>query len=174
MGVLPGRQRGLKLRRSLPADLSRLRDELRVDCVVTLVPQSQLMEVGCGGLVAAVEAAGMRSWSRVAWRDKWVPSSWSLLPTLELGDALVGMVKGTEEVAESSRCILIHCFGGKGRTGVAAVALLLLLGKHSLSSAVKATRNARPGCIHNPLQLLHLIWLQNFLAANKARRRPSR
>ena len=66
------------------------------------------------------------------------------------------------QLRSSEKVVLVHCFGGKGRTGLLVVAILLAAGA-TLPEAVFAIRKSRKGTIMNPLQLLYLQWVAHHL-----------
>jgi len=78
--------------------------------------------------------------------DKWVPSSVNDLITL----VQVILVR-----IKRNKTILVHCNGGKGRTGLVVAATLVTLGMEP-DKAVELIRKAREGMITNPAQLLFL------------------
>jgi len=67
-------------------------------------------------------------------------------------DDLIRLVEQVVERIREDKVIVVHCNGGKGRTGLVVVATLCALGM-SVDDAVKATRAARPGMIQNPAQV---------------------
>jgi len=79
--------------------------------------------------------------------DKWIPSSMDRL--VQVVGELVGLVRQGE-------CILVHCNGGKGRTGLIVVSTLVALGMDP-SDATEKIRIAREGMIRNPAQLVYVI-----------------
>jgi len=151
MSACPGRCRGTKLRRSLKDDLA-VAKEMGVDLVVTLMPEAQLVEAEVSGIKEATEAAGMEWDGSLAWRDKWLPSFTEITQVVEKADEIL------EELRVHKKTVLVHCFGGKGRTGLLVVAVLLAAGA-SLPEALVAIRSSRKGTIMNPLQLIYLQWV---------------
>jgi len=57
-----------------------------------------------------------------------------------------------------SKCVVVHCNGGKGRSGTVLVATLVALGK-KVQQAIEIVRKARSGTIQNPLQI---AYVKNF------------
>lgn len=64
-------------------------------------------------------------------------------------------MKQVVEQIRRQRRILVHCNGGKGRTGLVAGATLMALGMEQ-DDAVQIMRDTREGMIQNPAQLLYL------------------
>jgi hypothetical protein len=155
MGILPGRQRG-HLVRDMQADLERCKTVYGVHVVATHNPQSQLDEVRCGDLGVQVQKHNMQH-LHFGWRDKWVPAGGRDM------FAVVTCIKDIGFALQEGKTVLVHCFGGKGRTGTIVVGVLMSFG-YSLYQAVAMTRTARPGCIKNPTQLLYLHQLQRVLS----------
>mmetsp|Transcript_19491 Transcript_19491/g.40834 ORF Transcript_19491/g.40834 Transcript_19491/m.40834 type:complete len:265 (-) Transcript_19491:62-856(-) len=156
MSACPGRCRGTKLRRSLPDDLAVAKGQFAVSRVVTLMPKEQLVEANVADIEQEAVAAGMDWDGSLAWRDKWLPSFSSIEEVVAQADMILCQLRSSEKV------VLVHCFGGKGRTGLLVVAILLAAGA-TLPEAVFAIRKSRKGTIMNPLQLLYLQWVAHHL-----------
>mmetsp|Transcript_41714 Transcript_41714/g.96464 ORF Transcript_41714/g.96464 Transcript_41714/m.96464 type:complete len:417 (-) Transcript_41714:149-1399(-) len=156
MSACPGRCRGTKLRRSLPDDLAVAKGQFAVSRVVTLMPKEQLVEANVADIEQEAVAAGMDWDGSLAWRDKWLPSFSSIEEVVAQADMVLCQLRSSEKV------VLVHCFGGKGRTGLLVVAILLAAGA-TLPEAVFAIRKSRKGTIMNPLQLLYLQWVAHHL-----------
>lgn len=89
------------------------------DLVMSMTPQTELDRVGAGGFGADLQAVG------VEWRH---------LPIVDFGapqdDAMWAnaSIKGAGVLARGGK-ILIHCFGGCGRSGMAALRLMIEAGE---------------------------------------------
>lgn len=152
MSVLPGRCRG-SVRRNVDKDLDRVKNHFSIDTIVSLMPEEQLAEMKVSNLIKAVEDHGMVSIMH-GWRDKWIPDYSSLDFTIALVHKAISRIRRGDSV-------LIHCMGGKGRTGLLAVCILINLG-YTLPESIAIIRRSRRGCIHNPLQLYYLSWYCNY------------
>ena len=123
--------------------------DLRVSCVVSLLSEQELLDLQLEG----IEQLPHVQWSYFQLRDKWIP--YNSRGFLEL---LVALLDRLEE----GQSILVHCNGGKGRTGL-VVAALLMSQQKSFSEALRLMRQKRPGMLRNPLQQLFLLHLQPAL-----------
>lgn len=158
MSFLPGRNRG-NLQRSLVDDLNRIKSFYQIDVIVTLVPYDQLYEMKAPNLQGYIIDEIKLENIVFGWRDKWIPNFNSI-------DETISIVKNIIQKLSQKKRILIHCFGGKGRTGLIIVSILLMLGV-PLPTAIDLIRVSRKGCIHNPLQLWYLNWISNYIQSNK-------
>ena len=155
MSHAPGR-RTRNCYRSLSADVSRLRHHYGVDIVVTLLSSIELASMSCQSMGACVEAEGM-VWMHFDLRDKWIP--WNSQAYLSC------LVLPLKRYLRSGSRVLVHCHGGKGRTGTLVAALLMTSagGHQSLWEAIAWMRRVRPGMLRNPLQQMFLLHLRECL-----------
>lgn len=155
MSYAPGRQRK-QHQRNLQDDVSSVRRDYQVDVVVTLLEQRELDVMNCHHMMESVEQEGM-VWHHFQVRDKWVP--WNSSAYVQ------EVVMPLLQRLRSGQRILVHCNGGKGRTGTLVAALLMtsLGGNMSLQAALSAMRAVRPGMLKNPLQQLFLLHLKSTL-----------
>jgi protein-tyrosine phosphatase len=85
-------------------------------------------------------------------RDKWVSQS------LQNVIQLCSPSGPISQRLKNGQAVIIHCFGGKGRTGTIMGALLIsLAGCRKVSEALKVIRARRPGCLKNRLQR-YFLW----------------
>lgn len=67
-------------------------------------------------------------------------------------ESLDRLVNGILHLLSNRKNVLIHCFGGKGRTGLVAAALLIKSKKLTAQQAIAYIRSVRPGSIETPQQ----------------------
>eukprot|EP01129_Flabellula_baltica_P003748 TRINITY_DN13483_c0_g1_i1.p1 TRINITY_DN13483_c0_g1~~TRINITY_DN13483_c0_g1_i1.p1 ORF type:complete len:330 (+),score=35.05 TRINITY_DN13483_c0_g1_i1:100-990(+) len=143
MSMCPGRNKKI-WRRSLDADIEYL-EELNIDVVVSLVTNTELNAMNITELLPKVQSRNMEA-IHLSIQDKWIPQSMEDFSTL-IEVVLHRVLKG--------KTVLIHCNGGKGRTGLVTVALLMQLGM-SQESATNLMRSIRSGMLRNPAQIQYL------------------
>jgi protein-tyrosine phosphatase len=152
MSYLPGRCRS-NYQRSLSDDLDRIQSFYQIDLVASLLPSYQLEEMQVANLENLLIERNLK-YLIFGWRDKWIPDETTLRDLLDVVGTIVQNLR-------DGRRVLVHCFGGKGRTGVVIVAVLIRLGI-PFPTAIDLIRTSRKGCIHNPLQLFYLNWINNY------------
>jgi len=153
MSMCPGRNKK-NWRRDLEADLSVIVAK-KVQCIVSLVRQEEFDSMGIPHFHTRCHDLGIET-IHFPIVDKWIPSSM---------DELVDTVRKTVVRVNEGKIILVHCNGGKGRTGLIVSAVLVTLGMEP-HDAVQVCRDARSGMIKNPAQLLYLrrfkqVWFKN-------------
>jgi protein-tyrosine phosphatase len=148
MCMAPGRKKKKKAHdwdRDLAKDLDRIRTTYGADVFVSLIRHSELHELQIGSLFDEVEARKMES-IHFPIKDKWIPNSMEGL--IYLVDAIIQRLK-------EGKAVVVHCNGGKGRTGTVVVATLVGLGK-KVHHAIDVVRKSRPGTIRNPMQIMYV------------------
>lgn len=126
--------------RDLTADLHRLREDLGVDVLVSLVEDTELDWMQISTLVPEAEARGIAV-IRHPVVDGDVPESGPAAHT----------VRAAVSLARSGRSVVFHCRGGLGRAGTFAALALGELG-WSAEPAMVTVRSVRPGAIENHRQ----------------------
>jgi len=152
MSMCPGRNKK-NWRRDLDVDINVLLSQ-GIQTVLSLVRQDELDSMGIPKFRQELEKKGIES-LHFPIVDKWIPS------------AMDDLVRNVEQLIvriKQGRIILVHCNGGKGRTGLLVVSTLVALGME-VNDAVQAIREARPGMIQNPAQLIYVrafkkVWFQ--------------
>ena len=132
---------GVLWRRDLGLDLDELL-RLGVTDLVCLLLESDLQALGIPHLLREAAARGLRG--------HWLPiPDGSVPPSQDDLDALLATLR--QRLTEGAS-VVIHCEGGKGRTGVVAGCLLVSLGV-SVPEALDRLNEARgPGCPQNGIQ----------------------
>jgi len=146
--MAPGRTKKKKnhdWQRSLDIDLERIKDFYHCDVLVSLVTKSELRDIHTPFLFEHVVEKGMES-IHFPIKDKWIPQS--MLKLMELVELIISRLK-------ERKTVVVHCNGGKGRSGTIVVATLVGLG-HKVDNAIKVVRSSRSGTIKNPVQIAYL------------------
>jgi len=151
MAMCPGRQNHNNWSRNLDVDLQVLLN-LGVEVVVTLMTQGELQKMKLTHLPDVIKQANMES-IYFSITDKWLPDS---------VDEFIKIVYAVIDQIKLGKKILVHCNGGKGRTGLLVVACLIQLGL-SQSDATNKIRKVRPGMLHNPAQQMYLMLVEKKL-----------
>jgi ADP-ribosylglycohydrolase len=113
------------------------------DAVVTLMERDEFDLLQVADLGDVIESHGM-AWHHLAVPDEDVPTA-----TFERRWTYAGHV--LRKTLKTGGRVLIHCRGGRGRTGLVAARLLVEFG-HSPRKAIGEVRAARPGTIETKSQ----------------------
>ena len=140
--IAPGRWRPDGPASPLQADLRELRQVHRASVLVTLMEEFELKRYGMSlsQLRAAVRKARLES--------IWFPIADLGVPSLE--DA-VPFVKKLAKRLAAPKTVVVHCFGGLGRSGTVAACVLVAHGREA-GDAIERVRAVRPGSVQSPLQ----------------------
>jgi len=131
-------------RRDLVADVQVLLNH-GVQVLVTLVREQELESMGIPHFFEYIQSKGIET-IHFPIKDKWLPKDMSDLHK----NVMIALAK-----IDRDEIMVVHCNGGKGRTGLFIGAMLVHLG-YDPTSAVAAVRAPREGMIRNPAQLLYL------------------
>ncbi|NJE08629.1 protein tyrosine phosphatase [Thermococcus sp. M39] len=85
-------------------------------------------------------------------------------PTLE---QLIEIVKWIDEKVKESKKVLIHCFGGSGRSGTIAVAYLMYSKGLNLRDALVKVRSLKPSAVETWSQMDILRRFEKYLREHK-------
>jgi protein-tyrosine phosphatase len=110
------------------------------DLVVTLVEESEIAQ-GTARLRATLGKNGI-SWQHFPIRNYDIPAPDA--PWNDLSQLIHSTIDG-------GGAVLIHCWGGLGRSGMVAAKLLVERGVH-VTAAIETVRAARPGAIETEAQ----------------------
>jgi len=149
MSMCPGRYKK-NWRRDLTEDIKKMK-AVGIQTVFTLVCQAELDSMGIPDLLMRLNEHDIET-VHLQIVDKWIPSRM---------EDLVAIVQMMLVRINRHRTILVHCNGGKGRTGLVVVATLVALGV-PVDEAVSACRKAREGMIQNPAQLLYVRLFHSY------------
>lgn len=117
----------------------------RPDMVLTMVTAPELARKGAATLGMDLEAAGIL-WRHLPITDFGAPGPDVLAAWPEVSEAARGVLAGGGKV-------LIHCFGGCGRSGMAALRLMVEAGEDA-KAALERLRIARPCAIETDAQMV--------------------
>ena len=99
------------------------------------------------------------------WGEKGVEILHSPIPDFRAPSfsQLLGILRWIEKRVWDGKKILIHCFGGLGRSGTVAVAWLMYSKEIPLREALRRVRSVRPGAVESDEQMDVLGVLEEFL-----------
>ncbi len=143
MTICPGKKSATSIsghgwERDLSIDIQAIRD-WGADAVITLMEDWELRQYEVENLGSEIRAAGM-TWFHLPIVDGRAPSA-------EWDAEWISTYQETLCFAlQQGKSILIHCLGGRGRTGTVAALLLMSLGD-SAETAISRVRAAREGMI---------------------------
>jgi len=146
MSIAPGRKKGRTCYRDLATDLSMLKSVHQVDVIVTLLTAEDMEDILAPRMLHDIVDHGMES-VHFPIRDKWIP--FSMLQ-------MASVVQEIHQKVSQGKRVLIHCNGGKGRTGTVVCAYLVQHAHMSVSEAIQLIRKSRPGTLKNPLQIAYM------------------
>lgn len=134
--------------------------------VITLLTEEEmnLMEFGVEIYGQAFREKGMH-WIHFPMRDKWVSRTLNDVYNL----CMLELVPRLKKQRKSS--LIIHCFGGKGRSGTIAACILICGLNLSASEAIKTVRLTRKGALKNALQRYFLFCFSRFVQQQNIRSR---
>jgi len=117
---------------------------------VTLMEDDEFSVMGLPDYDTRLKDAGIEC-LRYPVRDKWFPKA-------DIGNLALALV----ERLKNGQHLIIHCYGGKGRTGTVAAVLLLMIWQMDssvdcqLNRAIQTIRRRRPGLLKNPVQQMYI------------------
>lgn len=140
-------------KRNLQTDLANLRDHYQIDHLVCLLESQELHELSISDLLAQAQRRRMTA-EQFEIPDDGLPS-----PIQEFASSVERVTKFIAE----GQSVVIHCRGGKGRTGLFAACCLVQLG-YSPDEAIAWVRKARPGAIEAAIQEDYVRHFAKYIA----------
>jgi protein-tyrosine phosphatase len=142
--------------RDLELDLARLSAEYGTEILVTLIEAHEFDKLGIPDLRARTSHHKIESiWFPIP--DTRVPQSMQEFSTL---------IEKLAAHLNAGKTVVIHCMGGRGRTGLVAAACLLATTELTVPQAIMAVRQARSGAIENTDQENFVRDFANHLRAS--------
>lgn len=117
--------------------------------VLTMVTQAELDKYGSGQLGDLLTNAGIR-WQHLPVNDFQTPA-------VQADVAIRRAITESEQILNTGGRVLIHCFGGCGRSGMMALRIMIVVGEKP-NDALLRLRHARPCAVETADQLL---WAQS-------------
>jgi len=147
MSMCPGRV-WLEWQRDFSEDL-RLIMQNKIEVICSVITNTELKEMNQPDLMAKFNTAGLES-IQYSIHDKWLTNSI---------DTYFSFVNSILHHIHKEKTILIHCNGGKGRTGLIIVSCLFFLGV-PIDQGISLVRSVRPAMLRNPAQevFLHALY----------------
>jgi hypothetical protein len=112
--------------------------------VVSMTEMSEMDRCGSGQLSAELAKAGI-DWLHFPIRDYGAPND-------DGAAAWPGLAGRLHQVLDDGGAVLLHCRGGRGRSGMIALRLLVERGAGTMS-ALARLRAARPGAVETEAQM---------------------
>ncbi len=137
LGPLPG-QTG-----DLVGDVTTLR-RFGPSIIISLTEATEREAHGGEGLLSALAEAGL-AWTKFAVRDFGIPDA-------ETDARWPDLSARAHAVLEQGGKVFVHCLGGKGRSGMVALRLMVEAGENP-EGALERLRTARPGAVETDAQL---------------------
>ncbi|PRY25062.1 Cyclin-dependent kinase inhibitor 3 (CDKN3) [Aliiruegeria haliotis] len=128
---------------SLATDVETIRD-WGAAAVVSMTPTEEMQRLGAQDLPIALDAAGI-IWHALPITDFGAPQAASDAQWANLSRALHAEL-------DAGRKVLLHCRGGRGRSGMVALRLMVERGVDP-ASALAELRTLRPGAVETEAQL---------------------
>ncbi|NJL82150.1 MAG: protein phosphatase [Chloroflexaceae bacterium] len=139
MTMAPGKQdeeAEIIWKRDLQADLKRLREYYGINHLICLLEDEELHQLGIPELLRQAPAHGLIT-EHFPIADEGLPDSMA---------AFSALVERVVAALSAGKTVLIHCKGGRGRTGMLAAACLVKLG-YSPEAAIAKVRQIRSGAL---------------------------
>jgi len=156
MCMCPGRE-WHEWSRDFDADLKEI-VENKINVVASIITRTELAKMSHPDFYEKTKKYGIES-IEYSIHDKWLPNSI---------ENFMKVVVKIVECLRSKKTVLVHCNGGRGRTGLIVAACLILIGYNS-DKAIEIVRKARTGMLRNPAQEIFLHTLESKLQSEDDR-----
>jgi len=151
MSMCPGREWG-HWSRDLETDL-KIIVENKVDIVASIITHTELKQMALlSTFYEKIKNLGIES-IEYSIHDKWLPNS---------VDNFIKVVYRIVDYLKQDKTVLVHCNGGRGRTGLIVAACIMIIG-YTSEQAIQMVRQARSGMLRNPAQEVFLHAFQSKL-----------
>jgi len=112
--------------------------------VISLTERPEMEQCGSGNLAAELADAGI-DWFHLPIRDYGAPDG-------DSATAWPNLAARLHKVLDDGNAVLLHCRGGRGRSGMIALRILVERGEGA-EAGLTRLRSARPGAVETPEQL---------------------
>lgn len=139
LSIAPGKQdedSSAIWERDLDVDLKRLKDELNITKLICLLEDAELSQLGIPDLLEKANACGIQT-QHFQVDDEGKPESLAEMKEV---------VHFATDAIQAGESILIHCKGGRGRTGMMAAAILVEQG-YTPDEAIDLVKQHRKGAL---------------------------
>jgi protein-tyrosine phosphatase len=143
MGMCPGRVWS-DWCRDLDTDIQVIQNQ-QVNVVASIITNTELRQMNYSDFYDRIRKSNMES-LELSIHDKWLPNS---------VENFMKVVTSILEHLQNDRTVLVHCNGGRGRSGLVVSACILNLG-YPIDQAIQIVRTARSGMLRNPAQEIFL------------------
>jgi protein-tyrosine phosphatase len=143
MGMCPGRV-WRDWCRDLDTDIQVIQNQ-QINVVASIITNTELKQMNYYDFYDRIRKLNLES-LELSIHDKWLPNS---------VENFMKVVTSILEHLQNDRTVLVHCNGGRGRTGLVVSACILNLG-YPIDQAIHMVRTARTGMLRNPAQEIFL------------------
>jgi len=143
MGMCPGRVWS-DWCRDLDTDIQVIQNQ-QINVVASIITNTELKQMNYYDFYDRIRKLNLES-LELSIHDKWLPNS---------VENFMKVVTSILEHLQNDRTVLVHCNGGRGRTGLVVSACILNLG-YPIDQAIHMVRTARTGMLRNPAQEIFL------------------
>lgn len=148
MSMCPGRQWG-DWSRNFDSDLNVILEN-KIHVIASIITHTELTKMNQNIFFEKIKNYGFES-LEYSIHDKWLPNS---------VESFMRVIDQIAHYLAEDKSVLVHCNGGRGRTGLIVAGCLIFIG-HSSDEAIQIVRNARSGMLRNPAQEVFLHAFQS-------------